>query len=251
MIGAAPAIRAPWIAIEPDAAAADHDDARARLDAGRVDDRAHAGQHAAGDQRGAVERHVLRDRDRLRLRRPRHARRRRRCAGRGRSACRRRRAAGVSRSSGNTSSQNTGAPSAQAGQKPQLRISVATTWSPTFRRVDAGADRLDHARRLVAVDRRQLAAPGAVDIEDVAVADRAGGDPDQDLAGAGLGEFDRLDGQRRAEGAADGGSGFHGSKSRRNGRRLGEAAKSRARGETSSAVLRRGRRFLWARRTCA
>ena len=42
---------------------------------------------------------------------------------------------GVKRSSGNTSSQNTGAPSAQAGQKPQLRISVATTWSPTFSRV--------------------------------------------------------------------------------------------------------------------
>ena len=42
---------------------------------------------------------------------------------------------GVERSSGNTSSQKTGAPSAQAGQKPQLRISVATTWSPAFSHV--------------------------------------------------------------------------------------------------------------------
>ena len=42
---------------------------------------------------------------------------------------------GVLRSSGNTSSQKTGAPSVQAGQKPQLRMSVATTWSPTLRRV--------------------------------------------------------------------------------------------------------------------
>ena len=45
---------------------------------------------------------------------------------------------GVARSSGNTSSQKTGAPSVQAGQKPQLRMSVATTWSPTFRRVTPG-----------------------------------------------------------------------------------------------------------------
>ena len=45
---------------------------------------------------------------------------------------------GVARSSGNTSSQKTGAPSAQAGQKPQLRMSVATTGSPTFSRVTPG-----------------------------------------------------------------------------------------------------------------
>ncbi len=45
---------------------------------------------------------------------------------------------GVARSSGNTSSQNTGAPSAQAGQKPQLRMSVATTGSPTLSRVTPG-----------------------------------------------------------------------------------------------------------------
>ena len=45
---------------------------------------------------------------------------------------------GLCRSSGNTSSQNTGAPPEHEGQKPQERISVATTGSPTFRRVTPG-----------------------------------------------------------------------------------------------------------------
>ena len=75
---------------------------------------------------------------------------------------------------------------------------------------DARADRLDHPCRLVAVDRWQFAAPGAVEIENVAVADRAGRGPDQDLARVRLGEFDRLDGQGLAERAADGGFRFHG-----------------------------------------
>ena len=51
--------------IEAHAAAADDDDARAGFHAGGVDDRAQPGQHAAGDQRGDFERHVLRDRNRL------------------------------------------------------------------------------------------------------------------------------------------------------------------------------------------
>ena len=42
------------------------------------------------------------------------------------------------RSRSNTSSQNTGAPPEQEGQKPQERMSVATTGSPTFRRVTPG-----------------------------------------------------------------------------------------------------------------
>ena len=151
---------------------------------------------------------------------------------------------GLSRSSGNTSSQNTGAPSAQAGQKPQLRISVATTWSPAFRRVTPAPDRLDHARRLVAVDRRQFAAPGAVDIEDVAVADRAGGGPDQNLARARVPKLDRLDRQRGFERAADGGSGLHGTLGI-----LATSGRSVARsGESSSAAWCGGHAFLrgWA-----
>ena len=72
------------------------------------------------------------------------------------------------------------------------------------------ADRLDHTRRLVAVDRRQFPAPGAVEIEDVAVADGAGSRLDQNLAPVRLGELDRLDDQGLAERAAHGGFRFHG-----------------------------------------
>ena len=79
-----------------------------------------------------------------------------------------------------------------------------------FQPLDARADRLHDARRLVAVDRRQFSAPSPVHVKDVAVADRAGGRLDEDLARARLGELDRLHGQGRAEGAADGGFRFHG-----------------------------------------
>src|SRR5208283_3047461 len=66
----------------------------------------------------------------------------------------------------------------------------------------AGPDRLDHARRFVAIDRGKVAAPGAVDIEDVAVADGASGRPDQNLAWAGLRDLDGLDGQPGPESPA-------------------------------------------------
>ena len=52
--------------VEPDPSGADHDDALARSDGGRVDDGAEAGDHAAGEQGGAVEWDVARDHDRLR-----------------------------------------------------------------------------------------------------------------------------------------------------------------------------------------
>ena len=79
-----------------------------------------------------------------------------------------------------------------------------------FKAGDARADGFDHARRLVTVDGRQFPAPSAVDVKNVAVADRAGGRADQNLARPRLGEFDRLHGQGRAEGAADSGFRFHG-----------------------------------------
>ena len=79
-----------------------------------------------------------------------------------------------------------------------------------FQARHALSDRLDDARRLVAIDRRQIAAPGAVDVKNVAVANRAGRGPYQHLARPRFGKVDRLDGQGRAEGAADGGFGFHG-----------------------------------------
>jgi hypothetical protein len=72
-----------------------------------------------------------------------------------------------------------------------------------------GSDRLDHARRLMAENRRKVAAPGAVHVEDIAVADRTGRHFDLHFTRAGRREVDGLDGQRRAKRAADGGLGFH------------------------------------------
>jgi hypothetical protein len=49
--------------VEPDPAAAEHHDAGARLDAGRVGDRAEARRHTAPDDAGCGEGHVVRDAD--------------------------------------------------------------------------------------------------------------------------------------------------------------------------------------------
>src|SRR6266852_8853096 len=73
---------------------------------------------------------------------------------------------------------------------------------------DAGSDGLDDSGRLMAIDSRQVAAPGALHVVDVAVADGAGRELDLDLARAGLGDVDLLDQQGLAELATDGG--FHG-----------------------------------------
>ncbi len=63
---------------------------------------------------------------------------------------------------------------------------------------------LDDPGRLVPVDRRQIAAPGARGVGDVAVTDRARADPHPDLVGARPGELELLDHERLAEAAADG-----------------------------------------------
>ena len=162
MIGEAPAMPRALDGIEADAAAADDDDARAGFHVGRVDDRAQPRQHAAGDERGAVEGHVLRDRDRLRLVDDHPLGERAgaqpmddRLAG---AVVQRRRAVerehllaedGRALSAG-------GAEAAIADERRHHMVA-------DFQARHARADRLDHARRLVAVDRRQFAAPGAVD----------------------------------------------------------------------------------------
>ncbi len=196
-------------AVEPDAAAADHNDARPGGNGGRVDDGAQSRQHAAGDQRRAVELHVLRDdrdlalvdHDMLGEGARAHAMHERLALG----AVQRRldverehflaedgRPAGAGRA-------------AAAGADQRRDDGIADLHA-----LDAQPDRLDHARRLMAVDRRQVAAPGAVEIENVAVTDCAGGQLDPDFARTGIGEFHLFDAEGRAEGAADGGSGFHG-----------------------------------------
>ena len=55
----------------------------------------------------------------------------------------------------------------------------------------------------MAVNRGQRAAPDPFGIGDVAVTDRAGADPDPDLARTRLGDADLLDRQRFPEGMAD------------------------------------------------
>jgi hypothetical protein len=59
MMRDAPAIAAPVDRGQPDAAAADHRDGGARLHHGGMGHRAHAGHHAAADQRAAIQRHVV------------------------------------------------------------------------------------------------------------------------------------------------------------------------------------------------
>ena len=195
--------------IQADAAAADDDDAAAGADPRRVDHGAVAGQHAAGDQRGDVERHVfgdalnlaVMDDDMLGEGADAHAVDDALAAGAVQRAllierehllALHRRAAGAG--------------GAEAAGADQRRHHGIADLDPRH----AGADRLDDPRRLVAVDRRQRAAPGAFPKEHVAVADRARLDLDADLALAGLGEVDLLERERLAEGAADGGAGFHG-----------------------------------------
>ena len=195
-------------AVEADPAAADHDDARSRLDGGGVDDRAHAGKNAASDQRRAVERHRLRDDSNL------------------------------ARVDDDMIGESAGAHAVDDGRPglvgerafPVEREYLLAEHRRAFRARGAGAagadegrddgiahlqarhagtDALDDSRRLVAVDRGQVAAPGAVKIENVAMADRAGGDLDPDLAGAGVRQFHLFDAERRPERAAHGGPNFH------------------------------------------
>ena len=116
-----------------------------------------------------------------------------------------------------------------------------------FQTRDAGADAFDHARRLVAVDRGQFAAPGAVEKVDVAVADRAGGDLYPHFAGAGIGELDLFDAERRSELAAYGGPGLHVGSCGRRRENQGSprpSGKFPVAGGKASAASRRARRIF-------
>ncbi len=74
---------------------------------------------------------------------------------------------------------------------------------------DALADGEDRARALVAEHGRHRHPHGAVGQRQVGVADPGGGEPDADLPGAGLRQFDLRDLQRRADGGQDGGTYGH------------------------------------------
>ena len=75
-----------------------------------------------------------------------------------------------------------------------------TTWSPSARSLDALADRLDDAGALVPEHGRRIA--GRIDAGGgvhVGVADAAGDEPHEHLAGARLGEVELLHDERLAE----------------------------------------------------
>ena len=200
---------APWTAFSPTPPVPITTTRRARLGTWAVLTTApKPGDHAAGEQRGAVERQ-----------RPRGSPttceawtttslgERARCAAPGRSGWPSASCSGPASSSANVASQSDRlALQRTNAQAPQERISVTTTWSPAATPATPGADLDDDARRLVAVHRRQRAAPGALEVVDVALADRAGGEPDPHLAAIGCCELHLLDHERFAERAADGGS---------------------------------------------
>ena len=222
--------------IEADAAAADDDDAGAGFDAGRVDDRAQPVSTPQAMSAALSSGHVLRDRDRLRLVDD-HVL----GEGAGAQAMDDRLAGAVVQRGRAVEREHflaedgraLGAGGAEAAIADERRHHVVADFQPGHAR----ADRLDHARRLMAVDRRQFAAPGAVEVENVAVADRAGRRPDQHFARPGLGEFDRLDRSRARRRRGRRRLSFSCGRIPAEWRDLEDAAQSRARGESSSALL--------------
>ncbi len=123
--------------VEPDAAAADHHGAGSGLDVGGVEDRAEAGHHAAGDQRGDVELDVPGRSPPPGRRRRGYARRRRRCAVRGRAACRRRRGAGSAGRAGTPLRRRPARPRRRRGRSR----SCGSGWRRRGRRASAGSRR--------------------------------------------------------------------------------------------------------------
>ena len=85
-----------------------------------------------------------------------------------------------------------------------------TTWSPTRKRRDAVADLLDDAGAFVPEHGRRVAGRvGAGGGVEIGVADAAGDEAHENLAGARLGEVDLADRERRTELLEDGGSDLH------------------------------------------
>ena len=93
---------------------------------------------------------------------------------------------------------------------PHCGENSVTTWSPGATSVTPVADRLHHARALVAEHRRRVAGRvGARRGVQVGVADAAGDQAHQHLARARLGQIDLLDRERLPELLEDGGADLH------------------------------------------
>jgi hypothetical protein len=187
---------------EADPAEPDHRHRLAGPDPGGVADRAHAGQHGAAEQRGLDRRDVAGQadagvgaEDRL--------------GGEGADAeaGMDRRAVGeravgplgrLRRPFAQVGFALQAEPAAPARRRPVEHHLVARCQVP-----DAVADGDDPAGTLVAEHGRDGLRQRAAGQRQVGVADAGGGQPDPDLAGAGVGQLDLLDGERRAEVAQD------------------------------------------------
>ena len=186
---------------EPHAAEADHRDRRARAHLRGVDDRAHAGEHRASEQRGFVERKLGVD---LHHRTPRHdgVIREHRAAEmvidrlavlRQPSCARQQRAGAIRRGAGFAQRRPAfGTRRAVAAARHEHHDDVVAALQVG----DAVAERLDDSRRFVAERHRHRARPIAVDHRKIGVAQARGGDLHEHLAGTGRRELQRLDRER-------------------------------------------------------
>ena len=86
-----------------------------------------------------------------------------------------------------------GRPRRQDRQLPHTARQFSTTKSPGETDGDVGTDRFDHAGSLVAEEERELVVDAALPVVEVGVADTARLDPDERLAGAGVGYDDGAD----------------------------------------------------------
>ena len=182
----APASAAPWTAFSPTPPSPTTHDAAAGLDGRGRQHRADAGQHPAAEQRRGLQVDRGRHRHHLGSVRPPPARRSRRREAPGAPARRRAAEAASARRPPASRAART-APAARAGsvaQRPQARTSVTTTWSPTRIPSTPSPSSSTTPATSWPIHRRQVAAPGAARVGEVAVADRAGGDPHADLAAA-------------------------------------------------------------------
>ena len=94
------------------------------------------------------------------------------------------------------SKQSCGLPRLHARHWPHTARQFRMTKSPGSTRGDAGPDRLDRARGLMAEQERVLVVDAALAVGEVGVADAAGDDVDDGLAGPGVrnDDVDQLDG---------------------------------------------------------
>src|SRR3989454_2190753 len=192
--------------VEPDAARAEDRDRLPGLHARRVDDRADAGHHAAADQTGAVEGTVGLDGD---AGFPRHD-----------GELRHRADAGELADAGPVAVEDLGGHRLHVAHLAEVGVARVAVPARAAERhpvedhvvlrldaLDAGADLLDDARALVAEHAGKRHGEVSGNGVQVAVADAARAEPDEDLAVARIADGERLDRERLPDGGPGGGLG--------------------------------------------